>query len=63
MNESNNRWKSPVLWGSFLLLIYLICKNWFGFEIPGWADISTEILAILGILFGVANNPTDKNHF
>ena len=46
-----------------LALIYLIAKHWFGIEIAGWADISTEIIAICTILFGVANNPTDRNHF
>jgi len=57
------RLKSIPLWASFLALVYLCIKNWCGFEIPGWADISTEIIAILTILFGTANNPTDREHF
>ena len=59
----DSRWKSIPLWTAVLALIYLVVKNWFGLEIPAWADISTEILAILAILFGAANNPTDRKHF
>lgn len=57
------RLKSIPLIASILALIYLVMKNWFGIDIPAWADISTEIIAICTILFGVANNPTDKEHF
>ena len=57
------RLKSIPLVAAVLALVYLVMKNWFGIEIPGWADISTEIIAIFTILFGVANNPADRNHF
>lgn len=57
------RFKSKPLIVSVLALVYLVAKNWFGIDIPGWAEISAEIVAIFAILFGVANNPTDKNHF
>jgi uncharacterized membrane protein len=57
------RLKSIPLWASVLALVYLVVKNWAGVEIPAWADISSEILAILTILFGAANNPTDRRHF
>lgn len=57
------RLKSIPLWTAMLALIYLIAKNWFNVDIPGWADISTQILAILTIIFGIANNPTDKKNF
>jgi len=46
-----------------LALVHLLIKNWIGIEIPGWADISSEVIAIMAILFGVANNPTDRKHF
>lgn len=62
-NNMIHRLKSIPLWTGILALVYLIAKNWFGIEIPAWADISSEIIAILAIVFGVANNPTDKNHF
>ena len=57
------RLKSIPLWTAVLALVYLVCVNWLHIEIPGWADISTQILAILAILFGVSNNPTDREHF
>lgn len=57
------RLKSIPLWASVLALVYLMVKNWVGLEIPGWADISTEIIAILTVLFGAANNPTDREKF
>ncbi len=58
-----DRFKSIPLITAVLALIYLIMKHWFGIDIPAWADISTEIIAICTILFGVVNNPTDKKHF
>lgn len=57
------RLKSIPLWSAVLALMYLIAKNWFGVDIPAWADVSAQIIAILTILFGVANNPTNKNGF
>lgn len=58
-----NRFKSIPLWSAILALVYLVVKYWVGFEIPAWADISSQIIAILTILFGVANNPTNKSNF
>ena len=57
------RLKSIPLWSAVLALVYLIVKNWFGVDIPAWADISAQIIAILTILFGIANNPTNKSGF
>ena len=57
------RIKSIPLWSAFLALVYLVCKEWFGIDIPAWADISTQIIAILTIIFGVANNPADRQNF
>lgn len=57
------RLKSIPLWASLLAIIYLVAKNWVGIDIPAWSEISTEIIAILTILFGIANNPTDNKHF
>ena len=62
-DEATSRLKSIPLWGGILATIYIVAKNWFGFEIPGWTELSTEILALLTIIFGVANNPTNKNGF
>jgi uncharacterized membrane protein len=57
------RLKSIPLWVAVLSLVYLVCKNWFGLDIPAWTDVSTEIIAILTIIFGIANNPTNKSGF
>ena len=57
------RLKSIPLWASVLALSHLVMRHWVGFDLPGWADISSEIVAILAILFGTANNPTDRKHF
>lgn len=58
-----SRWKSLPLWGSVFAVIYIVAKEWFGFEIPGWQGITTEVLAVLALLFGSANNPTNKRGF
>ena len=57
------RLKSIPLWSAVLGLIYLICKNYLKIELAGWQEISSEIIAILTILFGIANNPTTKDKF
>lgn len=61
--EFKKRLKSIPLWASVLALFHLVMRNWAGIELPGWADISSEIIAIMAILFGAANNPTDRHHF
>ena len=57
------RLKSIPLWTSVLALFYLVVKHWFNIEIPAWGEISTEIIAIITIVFGVANNPTNRSGF
>ena len=57
------RLKSIPLWSAVLALIYLIFKNYFDIELAGWQDISAQVIAILTILFGIANNPADKKKF
>ena len=57
------RLKSIPLWASVLALFHLVMKNWIGIELPAWADISSEVVAILAILFGAANNSVDRKHF
>jgi len=54
-----SRLKSPVLWVAIFSLIALVAKNWIGFDIPGWDEITTGILAVLAAV-GVVNNPTNK---
>ncbi len=49
----SSKLKSAPLWAAILTLIYLILKNWVGFEIPAWNDISAQIIAVLTIVFDV----------
>ena len=48
-----NKLKNASLWSAILALTYLILKNWVGFEIPAWNDISAQLIAVLTIVFGV----------
>ena len=43
--------KNASLWSAILTLIYLVAKNWIGIEVPGWNDISAQIVAILTIIW------------
>ena len=44
--------KSAPFWSALLALIYLIFKYWIGFNIPGWNDISAQIVTIITIVLG-----------
>lgn len=44
--------RSASLWAAVLTLIYLVVKNWVGIDVPAWDDISTQIVAILSIIWG-----------
>lgn len=57
------RLKSKPLLAAVLALIYLVAKHWFNIDIPAWSEISTEIIAIATIVFGIANNPTNRDGF
>ena len=57
------RLKSIPLWTAALSLIYLVAKHWFNIDIPAWSEISTEIIAVATIAFGIANNPTNRDGF
>jgi len=46
-----SRWKSP-----------FVVKTWFGFEIPGWDQFVTLVIAA-GVAFGIFNNPEKKDGF
>jgi uncharacterized membrane protein len=57
-----SRWKSPVAWSALAALIFFVVKTWFGFEIPGFDDFVTLVIAA-GVALGIFNNPTDKSGF
>jgi uncharacterized membrane protein len=54
-----SRWKSPVAWSALAALLFFVVKTWFGFEIPGWDQFVTLVIAA-GVAFGIFNNPTNK---
>lgn len=59
MKEILNRFKSPVLWLAVVGLIYSTVIAPSFPQLPDWTVIAGYICAI----FGIANNPTDKNNF
>jgi uncharacterized membrane protein len=57
-----SRWKSPVAWSALAALLFFVVKTWFGFEIPGWDQFVTLVIAA-GVAFGIFNNPTNKTGY
>lgn len=55
---TQSRFKSPVAIAALAALLFFVVKTWFGFEIPGWDNFVTLLIAA-GIAIGVLNNPTD----
>ena len=62
MQNFLNRLKSPVTIPAILALIYFVVKNWIGFDIPGWEEFVTLVMAA-ALAFGIVNNPTNKEGF
>ncbi len=59
MNKIITRLKSPVLWVALLGLIYSAVLVPAFPQLPEWTAIAGYICTI----FGVANNPTDRDNF
>jgi len=57
-----SRWKSPIAWSAIAALLFFVVKTWFGFEIPGWDQFISLVIAA-GVAFGIFNNPTDKTGY
>jgi len=57
-----SRWKSPVAWSALAALLFFVVKTWFGFEIPGWDQFISLVIAA-GVAFGIFNNPEKKDGF
>ena len=57
-----SRWKSPVAWSAIAALLFFVVKTWFGFEIPGWDQFISLVIAA-GVAIGIFNNPTDKTGY
>lgn len=61
MKEVLKRFKSPIVITSLIALLYMVFAPSIG--LPDWAEVSTQIVALIYALFGVTNNPTDKSNF
>ena len=59
MKEIIKRIKSPVLWIAVAGLIYSTVLVPVFPQLPDW----TMIFGFLCTIFGIANNPTDQEHF
>ena len=57
-----SRWTSPVAWSAIAALIFFVVKNWIGFEIPGWDEFVSLVVAA-GVAFGIFNNPENKTGY
>ena len=57
-----SRWKSPVAWSALAALLFFVAKTWFGFEIPGWDQFISLIIAA-GVALGIFNNPERQDKF
>lgn len=62
-----SRWKSPVAWGSVIMLICLVCQSfglysYLGIEEDELTSILEGIISVL-VVFGIFNNPTNKEEF
>ena len=57
-----NRLKSPALWVSVGLLIAFVSKTYLGYDIPRFDEL-VDMIIVVGIGFGLLNNPTSPNKF
>jgi hypothetical protein len=65
-NNQQSRWKSPVAWSAFSVLLLTILKNYgllepLGLTPESYNEITTLITSVL-VGFGIWNNPKDKTH-
>jgi TM2 domain-containing membrane protein YozV len=51
-----------VAWSALAALLFFVVKTWFGFEIPGWDQFISLVIAA-GVAFGIFNNPTNKTGY
>ena len=52
--------KSPVLWTTLAALVAFVCKEWAGWEIPGWDNFVVLVMAAAAA-FGIVNNPDNRD--
>lgn len=59
MKEFLKRLKNHIVISSIVSLIYIFIAP--KLNLPDWTLVSSQILAIIYAIFGITNNPTDKN--
>lgn len=59
MKEIIKRFKSPIVWIAIIGLIYSTVLVPTYPQLPEWTSIVGYLMAI----FGITNNPTDRNNF
>ena len=57
------RFKSWALWLAIAAFVVFCAKEFYGVDISDTVDGFMDVLLPLLVLFGIVNNPTDKNHF
>lgn len=64
MVEKQSRWKSPVAWASFIIILLNGLRTIFGLQVPV-EEIEATITALITLVgaFGIYNNPENKNTF
>lgn len=62
VKEYYNRLKtSPVLVKSTVAAVWTFIAPYF--NLPEWAQVSTIVLALVYVIFGLGNNPTDQDNY
>ena len=63
--EKQNRLRSKVAWGAFIVLIFNTLAHFKLYEMIGLDNVGYQVIvsAVLnaGVIFGIWNNPTAKN--
>ena len=65
---AQNRWKSPVFWGTVsaqIIALGQLLGVWekLGIDAGYVGDVAAAIIGLAAIIFGAANNPTNKGGF
>lgn len=58
-----NRFKSPVFWGSVIVAVVSILATFGVFTEDIAAKVSGAVATLLAVVVGAANNPTSKDQF
>ena len=62
LNKLKNRARSWAVWTTLAALVTFVSKQWIGWEIAGWDEFATLLIALL-LAFGILNNPDNRREF